>query len=140
MSLKTTMVGLCVILSLLGLPTKGSTEASPTIKVLTLDDHLTQVFGEEAHLMKAIAMAESNLEVNQVSYNCRINGKNKPCRKRSLAWSSDCGLLQINVKGKSCPPHLLTIEGNLKEAKKIKDEQGLRAWAVYKSKRYKKYL
>ena len=125
------MVGLCVILSLLGLPTKGSAEAPPTIKVLTLNDQLTQVFGEEAHLMKAIAMAESNLEERQVSHNRRKDGS---------TWSVDCGLLQVNTRGTKCPAHLLTISGNLKAAKKIRDEQGLRAWVVYKKKLYVKYM
>ena len=119
-----------VVLVLCSLYAKGTKlEADPP--VITFDQKLEQVFGAKAHLMKAIAMAESNLEEKQVSHNHRDDGS---------TWSVDCGVLQVNVKGNKCPPHLLTIEGNLKEAKKILDEQGLRAWVAYKNKNYLKYM
>lgn len=120
-----------LILALCSLYANGTKlEVDPPV-ILTFDQQLEQVFGDKAHLMKAIAMAESNLEEDQVSHNRRQDGS---------TWSVDCGVLQVNVKGNKCPEHLLTIEGNLKEAKKILDEQGLNAWVVYKKGLYKKYL
>jgi hypothetical protein len=40
---------------------------------------------------------------------------------RENAWSVDCGLMQINVKGKECPSELLDIKTNI-----------LKAYAMYK--------
>ena len=129
MYIKILVVSLAIA-SLLVFPQRLKAD-DPVIKVLTLDDRLEQVFGDKAHLMKAIAMAESNLEERQVSRNYRKDG---------TVWSVDCGVLQLNRKGTKCPPHLLTIEGNLIEAKKILDEQGLRAWVVWKRGYYKRYM
>lgn len=123
------IIVLLALASLLGFPTKDSAEE--LVIVPTLDQQLEQVFGDKAPLMKAIAQAESNLEEDQVSHNRRNDGS---------TWSVDCGVLQINVRGNHCPDHLLTVEGNLKQAKQILDEQGLRAWVVYKTGAYKKYL
>lgn len=106
-------------------------EADPPVIKLTLEQKLEKVFGEKAHLMKAIAHAESDLDEKQVTHNYREDGTIK---------STDCGLLQYNVKGSICPAHLLTIDGNLKAAKERLDEQGLRAWTVYRTGAYKKYM
>ena len=125
-----------VLLSLLVNPQS----VDPKEPEITLDQKLQLVFGDKAPLMKAIAKAESGLDEKQVSYNCLINGKNKPCRNKNLAWSSDCGTFQINVKGKECPAHLLTLDGNLHEAKKKLDSEGLKAWVAYKNGRYKRFL
>lgn len=119
------------ILALCSLYANGTKLEADDPVILTFDQQLEQVFGDKAHLMKAIAMAESNLEEKQRSPNRRQDGS---------TWSVDCGVLQVNVKGNKCPEHLLTIEGNLKEAKKILDTQGLKAWVVYKTGVYKKYL
>ena len=69
-----------VLLSLLVNPQS----VDPKEPEITLDQKLQLVFGDKAPLMKAIAKAESGLDEKQVSYNCLINGKNKPCRNKNL--------------------------------------------------------
>lgn len=135
-------ITVCLIgLSLLGQPAKGSDEAPPKIK--TVDEHIVEIFGAKAQIAKAVLFHESEgMKLDAVNYNCYYGGHSKSCKKgdESKAWSVDCGIGQINVRGQVCPKTLLTLEGNMQAVEKIYKEQGLRAWVSYTTGRYKKYL
>ncbi len=99
---------------------------------------IKQVFPEEHEIMIAIAMAESQLNNNAVGYNCYYEGKSTNCKKsdKANAWSRDFGVFQIH----EAKEHEKTLEGNIQAARKKYDTQGKKAWSVYNTGAYKKYL
>ena len=99
---------------------------------------IRQAFPEEPEIMIAIAMAESNLNNKAVGYNCYYEGKSRSCDKgdRHKAWSKDYGLYQIHQATKE----QMTLDGNIKEARKLYDKRGKSPWVVFNSGAYKKYL
>lgn len=90
----------------------------------------------------AIAKAESGLSMTAKNYNCVYNGKSTSCAKsdRHLAWSVDCGPLQLNFRGLHCPKEAMTLDTHLDLALGRFKAQGLRAWSAYNNKSYMKYL
>lgn len=109
----------------------------------TIDDYIHEIFGSKATIAKAVLTHESEgLKLDSKNYNCRYNGKSTFCKPqdRKKAWSVDCGISQINVKGTECPADLLTLEGNMKATEKIYKEQGLNAWVSFKNGAYKRFL
>lgn len=109
--------------------------------------YIDDIFGENAKIATATLMHESGLILDNIGYNCHYYNKDgkkysTSCRieDRPKAWSVDCGIAQINVKGKVCPSKLLTLEGNMEAVEKIYKEQGLNAWYSYKNGYYKKFL
>lgn len=108
----------------------------------TADDYIEDIFGDKATIAKAVILHESQNKLDAVNYNCVYGGKSTSCRKgdEARAWSVDCGIGQINVRAKSCPEELLTLEGNMDAIEKIYKTQGLNAWVSYKTGRYKRYL
>ncbi len=130
---------LLVVLSLTIYPHRGSADDP----VITLEQHVQRIFGSKAKVALAVFKHESEgLKLNAINYNCRYNGRSTFCKKGDIqkAWSVDCGLAQVNVKGKVCPKELMTLEGNMQAVEKIYKEQGLNAWVSYKSGAYKKFL
>ena len=94
------------------------------------------IFPEEPEIMIAIAKAESGLNNNVIGYNCYYDGKSRSCEKedRGRAWSKDFGLYQLN----GTKP--MSVDENIKEARKLYDKRGKQPWAVFNSGAYKKYL
>lgn len=100
--------------------------------------------------MIAIAKAESHMNPNAVGYNCfysggkatttPVKGGSKACKieDRHLAWSMDCGLLQLNTTAKHCPKE--TIDEHLDRAAKLSRIQGLDAWVTYWNGAHEKHL
>lgn len=129
------LIGVCSI------PSKMTYER-PLTQQERLELRLNEIFGEKVEIAKAVLKHESGLNLNAKGYNCRYNGVSKACKynDRHLAWSVDCGLGQINVKGQKCPPELMTLEHNLNLIEQKYKEQGLNAWVSYKTGAYKKYL
>lgn len=115
---------------------------------LTFEQHIERIFGENAVVASAVLTHESSLNLEAKNWNCFYTnpetGKrySKSCKKedRHLAWSVDCGIAQINVRGQVCPSKLLTLEGNMEAVERIYKTQGLRAWVSYTSGAYKKFL
>ena len=132
------MVLFALLFSLYG----NATKISADDPVITLEQHIQQIFGSKAKVAMAVLKHESNLKLNSINYNCRYNGRSTFCRKGDeyKAWSVDCGIAQINTRGQICPKELLTLEGNMKALEKIYKEQGLNAFVSYKTGAYKKYL
>lgn len=137
-----------IVCSLYGFVPQSRNEAELIIVPLTFEQHMQQIFGVNAEIATAVLTHESSLKLDAVNYNCRyINPKTGRlystfCKKDDYgdAWSVDCGIAQINIKGKTCPPKLLTLEENMKQVEKIYKTQGLNAWVSYKNGSYKKYL
>lgn len=128
-----------VALSLLGQPTKGSAD---DIHIKTQEQYIKEIFGAKAEIATAVLKHESGMKLDAVNYNCRYDGHSTFCKKgdKAKAWSVDCGIAQVNVKGTVCPEHLFTLEGNMEAVAKIYKEQGLRAWVSYNNGRYKQFM
>jgi hypothetical protein len=115
---------------------------------LTFEQHIEHIFGENAKIATAVLTHESSLNLKAKHYNCRYvsakTGKlySTTCKKgdSGKAWSVDCGIAQVNVKGQICPSNLMTLEGNMVAVERIYNEQGLKAWVSYKSGAYLKFL
>lgn len=135
------IIGCLILSSLLGFNPQR-TDADNLQISKTPDQYLHEIFGSKAKIAKAILTHESGLKLDAVGYNCYYGGKSKACKKNDIhkAWSVDCGIAQINVKGKKCPKELFTLEGNFEEVERIYKTQGLNAWVSYKTGAYKKYL
>lgn len=118
------------------------TQGKETPLATTTKEQISKLFLSESDTMQAIAMAESHGNINAIGWNCIYDGKSKPClpEDRSNAFATDCGLFQISVKGNTCPNGLFDPVVNIKSAERIYHEQGLRAWVVWKTGAYKKYL
>jgi len=126
----------------------AETEQIDEIKVLTFEEYMKDIFGEKAVIATAVLTHESSLNLSAKHYNCRYINPNTgktystSCKKedKSLAWSVDCGIAQVNVKGTVCPSELMTLEGNMLAVEKIYKNQGLEAWVSYTTGAYVKYL
>ena len=137
------IIGFFTVFSLLGFqPQRTTVDDLQIVKPKTAEQHIQEIFGTKAKIATAVLTHESGLKLDAKGYNCMYNGKSKACKKedRPKAWSVDCGISQVNVKGKICPPELLTLEGNMEAVEKIYKEQGLNAWVSYKNGKYKKHL
>lgn len=114
---------------------------APT-RQLTTNEKLIQVFGTHVAIGKAVLMAESGLNEQAIGYNCMYHGVSKACKPqdRPKAYSVDCGIGQINVKGKVCPSELMTIDGSIPHIAEKYKTQGFKAWVAYKTKAYVQFL
>jgi hypothetical protein len=119
----------------------------------TVEDKIRFYFPKSWKTMIAIAHAESGMDHDAIGYNCfynyketilyieRVKGSHSTsCKKehRKYAWSVDCGILQRNYKGKSCPD--VSVDEHLEEVAELSKVQGFKAWAAYNNNSYKKYL
>lgn len=91
-----------------------------------IESLIRAAFPENPSVMIAIAKAESGLNTKAVNVN----------RNESI----DIGLFQINSVHGYDELSLFDAEKNIKAARKIYDQQGLRAWAAFKNGSYKKFL
>jgi hypothetical protein len=131
---------LLVGLSLLGLYPQRTTADESIIK--TQEQYIQEIFGAKAKIATAVLKHESGMNLTAINYNCRYNGKSTFCKRgdEHKAWSVDCGIAQVNTKGKVCPKELLTLEGNMKAVERIYEQQGLNAWVSYKNGKYKQFM
>lgn len=136
-------MGIIVMLPLVAFAAKPTVTYEPEIpKAPTFEEEMTRIFGDKTNIAYAVIMHESGNDIDSINYNCYYGGISTFCKKgdESKAWSVDCGVAQINVKGQVCPPQLLTKEGSLPYIEKIYKTQGFNAWVSYKSGAYKKFL
>ena len=119
----------------LPIPTSMAEVVYRSIYSLTDDNKL-------ATTLSAIAVAESGLIPTAKNWNCKYGKEYMSCKKedRYLAFSVDCGILQLNFKGLHCPEWTYDMHENIKGGLKIYKEQGLNAWVVYKKGTYKQHL
>jgi len=144
--LKKITIVLLIVFSLLGFNPQRTTSQELQIP-LTLEEHMASIFGEKSEIAIAVLKHESGLKLDAKNWNCIYYNNSgskystfcKP-QDRHLAWSVDCGIAQVNIRGKECPSELMTLEGNMERVREIYEKQGLNAWVSYKTGRYKKYL
>lgn len=126
------------ILAVTGLfifPTIGQAVSIPRTEEEFIERHVKErisVFGIDHEIFAKIIEFESGFNPRAMNWNCwydkegnlkekRIfpTDKSVSCKTkedRHKAWSVDCGLLQINFKGKVCPEYLFNIDVNLSQA------------------------
>ena len=140
--LKKIIIGLVFILPLVAFAAKPITTEELEIVQPSFEQEITRIFGSKAEIALAVFEHESNNDIDSINYNCRYDGISTFCKKgdEKKAWSVDCGVAQINVRGQVCPPQLLTEMGSIPYIEKIYKEQGLKAWVSYNNKKYKDFL
>lgn len=106
----------------------------------------------KGHIAVAVAKSESGLRSNAMGWNCHytIQGMkySKACNPedRPKAWSVDCGVMQINHIGKTCPAHLFNPDENIKIGKEKYDNSekrigiGFYPWMAFRNNLHLKYL
>jgi hypothetical protein len=136
------IIGLVFLLPLVAFAAKPLEIQDLEIVPPTFEQEITRIFGSKAEIALAVFEHESNNDIDSKNYNCRYNGISTFCKKgdEKKAWSVDCGVAQINVRGQVCPPQLLTEIGSIPYIEKIYKEQGLKAWVSYRNGGYKKFL
>lgn len=135
---------LCLLLPLVVLFIAKPVIAEP-VDILpepTYEQEIQRIFGDKYKIALAVLQHESQGNEKAKNWNCIYNGKSTFCKTedRSKAWSVDCGIAQINVRGQVCPAELMTKEGSIPYIEKIYKTQGLNAWVSYKTGAYKKFL
>lgn len=113
---------------------------------------ILQNFPKNGEVMVAIALAESNLQVNAQGFNCfykkgvlykeRVKGAvSRHCDKGDevYAWSTDCFPLQRNYVGTTkCPD--VPIEQHIKEVAELSRVCDLNCWSAYNNGSWKSKL
>lgn len=117
-----------------------------------IENKIKHYFPRSWRDMIPVAYAESNLNHNAQNWNCyynkdetivystKVKGSHSTfCKKghRAYAWSVDCGVMQLNVKGKVCPKE--SIDEHLKKAADLSKIQGKEAWVTYKEGKHLTY-
>lgn len=108
---------------------------------------------KEGRIAVAVAKSESGLRTDAMGWNCHyINAQGKQYSKaclpqdRAKAWSVDCGVMQINHIGKTCPAHLFDPDENIKIGKEKYDNSekrigiGFYPWMAYRNNLHLKFL
>lgn len=85
-----------------------------------------------------VAKNESGWRHDAQGWNCIYDGKSQACKAqdRHLAWSVDCGLMQISVKGTVCPKELFDIKVNVSKAVAMYERRGWSPWVAARSLGY----
>lgn len=105
-----------------------ATTTPPVVK--TVVQQIKDIFLEDSSLFIKICKAESDCRANAVNWNCYYDGISGPClpEDRANAWSVDCGVLQINSPGNTCPKRLFDVQVNLTIGKQMFDTRGTQPW------------
>ena len=108
----------------------------------SVEELVKKHFGNDAPTALAIFKSESGLKPNNQNWNCYYNGQSQSCRPGDevKAWSVDCGIGQINVKGTACPKELFDPETNIKVAHQMFQSRKFTPWVNFNNGRYLSYL
>ena len=108
----------------------------------TIEEKIKNIFRDDYKTALAVAKAESRLRPDAQGFNCHYNGVSRSCRKgdEHKAWSTDCGLFQINVPGTACPQYLFDPARNIQVAFEKYQKRGWQPWSAWKSGAYIKFL
>lgn len=105
-------------------------KTSEIIKIIaeTFEDEGKQVIYQAI----SVAKNESGWRHDAIGYNCHYEGKSAACKveDRSNAWSVDCGLMQINVRGQTCPVELLQVRPNIERAYEMYKRRAWQPWVA----------
>ena len=124
--------------------TKASTPiptATPTPSKAEIVYEIAKAFEPEgANVIQQalnVAKNESGWRHDAQGWNCHYydeNGKrySAACKEedRPLAWSVDCGTLQINVKGTVCPVELFDVKINVSKALSMYKRRAWQPWVA----------
>jgi hypothetical protein len=123
-------------------PVKSEEQASRPAPASGIEKQILDKFQNEYEVALAIARAESGLRPDAQGFNCYYNGVSQSCRKgdESRAWSTDCGLYQINVKGTTCPAHLFDPSQNIQIAFEKYQKRNWQPWSAWKSGKYLAFM
>jgi hypothetical protein len=85
-----------------------------------------------------VAKNESGWRHDAQGWNCFYDGESKACKRedRGEAWSVDCGIMQINVKGKVCPVELFDIKVNIAKALAMYERRAWSPWVAARNLGY----
>jgi hypothetical protein len=85
-----------------------------------------------------VAKNESGWRHNAQGWNCIYDGVSGACKKedRWNAWSVDCGVMQINVKGRVCPEELFDYKINIQKALAMYERRAWSPWVAAKKLGY----
>ena len=113
-------------------------EASPS----GIEEKIKTTFKDDYETALAVAKAESGLKENAQGFNCRYNGISQSCRKgdEHKAWSTDCGIYQHNVPGKTCPTNLFDPDENIQLAFEKYQKRKWQPWSAFKSGAYLAFI
>jgi hypothetical protein len=134
-------------------PQKNVIEA-PYLESLPQSRHyiaqmIQDVFKDDFKTAYAVFRAESGLRPDAKGYNCMYTAPDgthysTACKTedRYRAWSVDCGIAQINVKGQECPAELMDPAYNIQKAYewKFKNSKTFHAWSAYNNGSYKSFI
>lgn len=123
-------------------PDQSAGEDTSSLPAPGIEKQILDKFTNEYKIALAIARAESGLRPDAQGFNCRYNGVSQACRKGDeyKAWSTDCGLYQINVPGTTCPAHLLDPAQNIQVAFEKYQKRKWQPWCAFTSGKYLAYL
>lgn len=84
-----------------------------------------------------VAKNESGWKHNSQGWNCHYKNEegkvySAACKveDRPNAWSVDCGVMQVNVKGKSCPAEMFDIKKNIAKAVSMYKKRKWNPWVA----------
>lgn len=102
---------------------EGGNQSSPPASI---EEKITEAFGEEASIALAVAKAESRLNPNAVNIN--------------KSGSRDIGIFQLNDCHGWSEEQRFDEDTNIRLAKQLKDKSGWKNWSVFKSGEYLKFI
>jgi hypothetical protein len=107
-----------------------------------IEKQIYETFKNDYKIALAVAKAESGLRSDAQGYNCRYGGISQACRigDENKAWSTDCGVYQINVIGTTCPADLFNPAKNIEVAFQKYQKRGWQPWSAFNSGSYLKHI
>ncbi len=109
----------------------------------TIAEMVCKYFKNDCKTAMAVFKAESGLRANAMNWNCRYGDISTSCKfeDRSLAWSVDCGITQLNFPGQECPKEAFDAEWNIQKAYEWKYKtRGFQPWVAFTSGSYLQQL
>jgi len=127
-------------------PDQSAGEKTSSLPAPGIEEVIYAYFQDDYKTAKAVFTAESGLNSNAQGFNCYYEKAGKTvseaCRKgdEDRAWSTDCGIAQINVAGKVCPLELFDPNHNLEVARQKYEARKWQPWSAWKSGKYLAFL
>lgn len=130
-------IGITGAYSPLETPTPTPTPSRPEV-IYELSKQFDKFGADVVFQSILVAKNESGWKYNAQGWNCLYDGVSAPCKvqDRSNAWSVDCGIMQINVRGTVCPVELFDIKTNISKAVAMYEHRKWSPWVTAKNLGY----